>query len=667
MVVATTRDARPLVRDLRLAERWRTLTLAPLDPAASREMLDILLPAPERGSTGEPLLAGGASLKARIAEISAGNPLFLISLALHSRAHPGEFEVPGTIVETFAQRIDALSRQAMSVLATCAELGKHSTLARLVRSLEMRKHELVESLLELTHVGLVLKDGQNAIPAHPLVSEALRSRLPHPARRAVAHAVAATLERDAEAGASPSLWWDAAESWRVADNSERAIHALKQCARHALEIGRPGEAARMLDKAAAFPQSMESLNDLSDALVIAADAAMEFALVVRAAGRPRTREENHNDMELAELRAHFAIHRSDALISARLPRCIQAIAAAPVHRVEAAILLLKAADMAGRNDLREIAVGGITVDCLSAVNPAMRLEFELLAASSSGDRSAAASVARSLLRHCAELEAKGGSPLKYYQTSATALLLGGFIDEAIQGYERLFDLATRRGSSRAQVFAATQLAALFWDCDREGETKHWLARACTVVEAQPELANDFDLLTLRMERILVANRFLEGQRLLENVAGASVLENEICRRWFRGARLAIEAGLGETNSDARAIACSIGRDRLKSMTGARDFEVSVAVDVLLRLGAGDDAASILRDYLRTERTDLKPPSRLLARSIEAVRNQTPFGQAIPRWPQPIVWGDDTPERADPEADRRGRTTMTNRRSRRRSQ
>ncbi len=270
MVVATTRDPRPLVRDLRLTERSRTLTLAPLDAAGARELLEAVLPAPERGSSAEQS-ATAYWLKSRIANVSAGNPLFLISLALHSLAHPGEFEVPGTIIETFAQRIDALSRQGMSVLATCSELGKHCTLARLVRSTEMRKHQLVESLLELTSAGLVLRDGHHAIPAHPLVSEALRGRLPHPARRAVAHSVAATLERDAEAGASPSLWWDAAESWRVADNPERAIHALKQCARHALEIGRPGEAARMLNQAAELPQSPESLSDLTDSLIVAAE------------------------------------------------------------------------------------------------------------------------------------------------------------------------------------------------------------------------------------------------------------------------------------------------------------------------------------------------------------------------------------------------------------
>lgn len=622
MVVATTRDPRPLVRDLRLTERSRTLTLAPLDAAGARKILDALLPAPERGSSAEQS-AGAYWLKSRIADISAGNPLFLISLALHSIAHPGEFEVPGTIVETFAQRIDALSRHAMSVLATCSELGKHSTLARLVRSTEMRKHQLVESLLELTSAGLVLRDGHHAIPAHPLVSEALRGRLPHPARRAVAHSVAATLERDAEAGASPSLWWDAAESWRVADNAERAIHALKQCARHALEIGRPGEAARMLNQAAELPQSSESLRDLTDSLIVAADAATEFALVIRAAGRLRLTREAHSELEMAELRAQFCIHRSDDLMSSRLPRCIQAPHASPAHRVEAGILLLKCADMTGRDDLREIAVDGITTDCLAAVGPLMKLEFELLAESSAGDRVRAASVARALLEHCREVDDKGGSPLKYYQTSATALLLAGFVDEAIQEYGRLFDLAEKRGSPRGQHFAATQLAALHWDCACEDDADLWLGRAQAIAAMQPDLTDDFGLSTLQMERSLFEGQFVEGQRLLDAMTSAGLLENNICRRWAHAAHLAIRSGLKDLDESAYAEASRIGRHRQSSMTGARDFEVAVAVEALLCLGARRDAASILDEYLRDERAEYKRPSRLLARAIQAARNPAP--------------------------------------------
>jgi hypothetical protein len=210
MVIVTTRDPRALVREIRLTERCQTIALPPLVASAADELLDIVLPTPETVVREEQASEGIAAIKSRIASISAGNPLFLISLAAHSRAHRGPFQIPGTIVETFAQRIDGLSRRGLSVLATCTELGKHSTIKRLVSALEMRKHEMVESLLELTDAGLVLRDGQTAIPAHPLVAEALSSRLAKPARRAVAVSVASALEAEARTG-KPGLWWDVAK------------------------------------------------------------------------------------------------------------------------------------------------------------------------------------------------------------------------------------------------------------------------------------------------------------------------------------------------------------------------------------------------------------------------------------------------------------------------
>jgi DNA-binding SARP family transcriptional activator len=622
LVVATTRDPRPLVRDVRLAERCRTVTLGPLDDAATKELLDVLLPTPGKPTSEKSVGDGGVSVRARIAEVSAGNPLFLISLAAHSLAHPGEFKVPGTIVETFAQRIDALSRRAMSVLATCAELGKHSTLARLVRSLEMRKHELVESLLELTDSGLVLRDDQNAVPAHPLVAEALRNRLSQPARRAVAHAVAATLEADAEGGASPSPWWDAAQSWRSADNPERAIHALRRCAKHALEIGRPGEAARLLSEAAELPQSPESLRGLTESLILAADAANEFTLVVSAVARMKSRvDDQHDDVEIAAIRAHFNAYRSDERMADRLPCCIRAPSATPAHRIEASILLLKCSDMAGRNDLRDIALRETREEDLGIVKPLMRLEFQILAASCRGDRSRAASVGRKLMNHCQEMDMKGVAPLKYHHTAVTALYLGGQVEEAIEGFKWQFGVGRQRGSYRTQQRAATHLSALYFDSARDEEAHHWLALAVGVGEAHPELATDFDLATLQLEYALVEGKIDAAQRVLDDITREGLPRNDVCQRWIRGAKLAIKSGRHELDAEARTIAHQIGQDRIVSMTGARDFEIAVAVEALLGLGARRDASSMVDQYL-VERDDLRPPTRLLTRAIQGVKRQS---------------------------------------------
>jgi hypothetical protein len=57
------------------------------------------------------------------------------------------------------------------------------------------------------------------------------------------------------------------------------------------------------------------------------------------------------------------------------------------------------------------------------------------------------------------------------------------------------------------------------------------------------------------------------------------------------------------------------------MTGARDFEIAIAVEALLALGARRDASSIIDQYL-VERDDLRPPTRLLSRAIQGVKRQS---------------------------------------------
>ncbi len=122
-------------------------------------------------------------------------------------------------------------------------------------------------------------------------------------------------------------------------------------------------------------------------------------------------------------------------------------------------------------------------------------------------------------------------------------MLAGFVDEAIHEYGRVFDLAEKRGSPRGQHFAATQLAALHWDCACEVEADLWLARARAIAASQPDLANDFGLSTLQMERSLFEGKFVEAQRLLRAMISAGPLKrNDICRRWFAQRALQSDQG-----------------------------------------------------------------------------------------------------------------------------
>jgi hypothetical protein len=332
-------------------------------------------------------------------------------------------------------------------------------------------------------------------------------------------------------------------------------------------------------------------------------------------------DDQHDDVEIAAIRADFNAYRSDDRMADRLPRCIRAASATPAHRIDASILLLKCADMAGRNDLRDIALRETREEDLGIVNPLMRLEFQILAASCRGDRSRAASVGRKLMNHCQEMDMKGVAPLKYHHTAVTALYLGGQVEEAIEGFKWQFGVGRQRGSYRTQQRAATHLSALHFDSARDDEAHHWLALAVGMGEAHPELANDFDLATLQLEYALVEGKLDAAQRVLDDITREGLPRNDVCQRWIRGAKLAIKSGRHELDAEARMIAHQIGQDRIVSMTGARDFEIAIAVEALLALGARRDASSIIDQYL-VERDDLRPPTRLLSRAIQGVKRQS---------------------------------------------
>lgn len=620
MVIATTRDPRALVREIRLTERCQTIALAPLVPAAADELLNIVLPTPEKVVREGLPSEGGASIKSRIATISAGNPLFLISLAAHSRAHRGPFQVPGTIVETFAQRIDGLSWRGMSVLATCAELGKHSTIKRLVRSLEMRKHEMVESLLELTDAGLVLREGQSAVPAHPLVAEALRTRLAEPARRAVAHSVAETLEAEAETDHAPALWWDVAACWRVANTPEKVINAVQRCAHHAIEFGRPGEAARILKEASLLPQSSASLRCVAEALMRAADAANDYLLILHGAGlrRRAVQTDTHDELEFAELRAKLRTDQSTDSVE-RLLTCVCTRRASASHRVDAGIALLKGSHTLGLESVRAHVVAAISSTDLQKVSLLDRLEFELMTAVTAADWSLATETANNILRECQAGRAKGRVNPRYVQNAAIALLYGGRVQEALEAFNAAYSLSVDMDSAHGQLSAAIILATTLLDVGPESDFRFWRDKCTQLVRESPHLASDADIVLSRAAFALESGDTRGVEAALQDGDANNIFATPLRLRWKRAFNLGVRVH-GQTLTDRdESLARQILGERATSASGVRDLEMGVACQVLVMRGHAEKAANTLLNYLGAERRHFAPLSPSLARAVESAR------------------------------------------------
>jgi hypothetical protein len=169
------------------------------------------------------------------------------------------------------------------------------------------------------------------------------------------------------------------------------------------------------------------------------------------------------------------------------------------------------------------------------------------------------------------------------------------------------------------MYAAVQLASLHFDAGREQEADEWIKAAIAITQEWPELAEDFSLATTRIEIDIFRGRLESAKRLLAELSDTIPHANLLRRRWLDAGLIAIKSRCGQLRQDACDALYRIGRDRLKSVSGIRDFEVAVAVESLLQLDLAQDASAILTEYLVSERTRDRRPTRLLSRAIESTR------------------------------------------------
>ena len=189
--------------------------------------------------------------------------------------------------------------------------------------------------------------------------------------------VAEIFQTDAGLSGSPALWWEAGIRWRDAGESDRAIRAFIECARHATQIGRPSDAAHILDAALDLSASDEAMIAAARELIIAADRSGEPNLVLRAqhvlhcAGVPS----KHDDSSGVAARVLYRYADSRGTLELTR-RCLCATDATPEHRVSAAIVGLKGADLAGNGDkVAEMIEEVMPHSALNGVTEVVRLSL----------------------------------------------------------------------------------------------------------------------------------------------------------------------------------------------------------------------------------------------------------------------------------------------------
>ena len=604
LIVASTREPRNFLRSLGHAERVHHLPLRTLSPESTTALIADIL---------DPLASTTCTVPPGLVDASRGNPLFAVSLATHFRETGDSFGAPATLVESIECRIDPLTQTAISVLATCVALGRHCSTDRLIRALELPPLTLFETLSELSDLGLLDARSEHVTPFHPLISEVLSRRLLPATQSVVNHRVAEVFEVDARLQGSPALWWEAGVRWRLSGNAERALEAIRECAVHAVEIGRASDAARMLSDALELPASRTATLAAARELVIAGDLSMEPELVLhgvevlKRAGVPQT----HDEIELAERRAVFRTTRCPDHLLESTRDCLRSQASAQ-HRLAAATIALKCADIAGNGlEMAEMIEKETSTAALDAAPLTELLEFALLVRSVKGEWSAAFEIATQLL---AEVERQPvGSRAAHQLNAGLGFFLGGQVQPALAAWEKAFDSACACRSPSTQLRSGLLLATVNLDLHDEARTEFWLERCIAATAHAPELENHFNLFVVRIEAALARNDLVTAEEVLERGRAFDAFSTSTTRlRWGRALSLMIRARRGDIASADEELARALRSERVPSISGFRDIEIAAAAEVLSAKHP-TEARDLITDYVAAERSSKRLVGHALAR------------------------------------------------------
>ena len=199
------------------------------------------LSAAESLSVAENVLSGAAedSDVERLVGISEGNPLFIEELAASFLELGAKEELPMTVREAIASRLDALPAEPRAALLTASVIGK--TFWRDVLKTVGSRDGIDEALEALESRDLVRREHSSQVEGdvaftfkHILIREVAYGTLPRGVRREL-HAATARYIEGAVGEQTQNLAWILAHHWREAGQNGKAIPYLVSAAGQAHE------------------------------------------------------------------------------------------------------------------------------------------------------------------------------------------------------------------------------------------------------------------------------------------------------------------------------------------------------------------------------------------------------------------------------------------------
>ncbi len=609
LVVLTSRETNTLADDARYSASH--LALTGIERGVAAQLILQLT-----GVSGD---SDRESLSAWMATVSMGNPLFIGAVTTHFLATGERFTVPPTLRALISRRLETIDRTTFAVLQMCAVQGNYCTLSRLVAALDTPALDLLQAIQTLQTGRLIVASDAKITIAHALVTDAIIEQSAGLALQLAHRKTAEVLEGERSSSPDVADLWELAEHWMAAGDHERALAAFRECARYAMDIGRPREAAIALNRALELPLSAPDRGSLARDVIHAADLACESIVALRAVSVYQELFPGiaHDATELAELQALRWRGGDSGAVIARLLSCMASPDATLSHRIRAGTIALMLAgdgtDQALPAHVRRLLteVAHDSPDNVDVIH--LLLIYEYLV----GDLDESVTYANSLSAAAASLPISSAVRLK--MNSSRALWGAGFVDAALAQLELAYNNAIEAGLLHNAVRASANLASRYLDLDVESTTRAelWLDRCGQIAERWPEAFQIPDYTSTLIDLALLRGRTTEAVRLYDRATSLLMVENG-ARRWMRVTKVKIDLISGVAVPSRLLTEQFLQSSTQPPRAEPADVEMDVVLRTLVGSGEPLRAKELADWYVRTGRLLRSPLEASLRRTYDGL-------------------------------------------------
>src|SRR6185437_9613984 len=193
----------------------------------------------------------------------------------------------------------------------------------------------------------------------------------------------------------------------------------------------------------------------------------------------------HDEFEFVEFAAAMRLQRDSRRYVDRLLACVSSTQASPTHRIVAATLILKHADVLGDPSAADQALARLPAESLAGCDELTGLEFQLILAAMKARHEDVLRIGPVLAGRAAELPAVQRARIQF--NCAVAMWRAGDLEQGMELARAAHRSATEVDAQRLKLTIAVLLADFNLDLWNDAEAMSWLSSAESIAAQFPEL------------------------------------------------------------------------------------------------------------------------------------------------------------------------------------